>query len=116
MAVPGQTCLAQKRCSDKLWRESVPFAENISWRLRVVSSSFSSSLSPYLPLDPHTHYRMRAQDATKARFKEMVREIGERRDSRDDGDGPVPGESLWAAKPDLNMQQVTAQVSAPFRL
>lgn len=51
-----------------------------------------------------------AQDATKARFKEMVREIGERRDCRDDGDGPVPGESLWVAKPDLNMQQVTAQV------
>lgn len=45
----------------------------------------------------------------------MVREIGERRDCRDDGDGPVPGESLWAAKPDLNMQQVTAQVRARGR-
>eukprot|EP00903_Cladosiphon_okamuranus_P011700 g11004.t2 len=56
-----------------------------------------------------------AKDATKARFKEMVREIAERRDSRDDGDGPVPGESLWAAKPDLNMQQVTAQAATLFR-
>lgn len=50
------------------------------------------------------------QEATKARFREMVREIAERRDSRDDADGPVPPESFWAAKPDLNMQQVTAQV------
>lgn len=62
---------------------------------------------------PHAYVRaLSSQDATKARFKEMVREIGERRDCRDDGDGPVSGESLWAAKPDLNMQQVTAQVRA----
>ncbi|CAM9459566.1 unnamed protein product [Ectocarpus fasciculatus] len=57
----------------------------------------------------------KAKDSAKARLKEMVREIGERRDARDDGDGPVSGESLWAAKPDLNMQQVTAQAAKLFR-
>ncbi|CAM9368398.1 unnamed protein product [Ectocarpus sp. 4 AP-2014] len=57
----------------------------------------------------------RAKDAAKARLKEMIREIGERRDARDDGDGPVSTESLWAAKPDLNMQQVTAQAAKLFR-
>ncbi|CBJ28915.1 conserved unknown protein [Ectocarpus siliculosus] len=57
----------------------------------------------------------RAKDSAKGRLKEMVREIGERRDARDDGDGPVSTESLWAAKPDLNMQQVTAQAAKLFR-
>lgn len=55
---------------------------------------------------------LRMKDATRSRLKEMVREIGERRDVRDDLDGPVSTDSLWAAKPDLDMQQVTAQVRA----
>lgn len=50
-----------------------------------------------------------AQEATKNRLRTLLREIAERRDSKDDPEDQNL-EGLWAVKPEVDIHLVTAQV------
>ena len=63
----------------------------------------------YRPSPPPLPSPPNSKDATKARLKDIVRDIAERRDMKDDPEGPIDSNSLWAVKPDRDMPQDTAQ-------